>query len=222
MLIESFRHKKEDLLLWKELEEMDKIIYLDNKNKMEERESNAIDEIRQFANKGKFYVGVSWGKDSVIVAHLAQRARLFADKSKVVIHRRKKYHVMPLVWIKVNPIYNPDCISVEKVFLSKYLPTYERVEVECKIDENGAHAKNTLEQGAKEAAIKYSKRYISGINRNESGMRNLSRIVHGVSTENCCRPIIDWPEEIIFAYLVHYDLPIHPAYAMFGNGRWRE
>jgi len=59
-----------------------------------------------------------------------------------------------------------------------------------------------------------------GVRASESGIRRISRIKHGISTDNVCRPIIDWNEQDIFSYLAYNDLPIHPNYAMLGNGRF--
>lgn len=44
--------------------------------------------------------------------------------------------------------------------------------------------------------------------------------MHGVATEKVCRPIIDWTTNDVFAALRMLDLPVHPAYAMSGGGRW--
>lgn len=215
MLISSDRHRPEDLELWEEYEESDREYY--RTHGMGERERAAREEVAQFfaETKGRFYVGVSWGKDSVVVAHLAQRVL-----SRAPGHRRVMPHNMPLVWVRVEPICNPHCRDVRDVYLRKTLPVYDEIEVSCYVDTDGVHATGTLESGFSVAAKRYGNAYVSGIRSKESGARALSRAVHGVQTSRTCRPIIDWPTEAVFAYLTHHNLPIHPNYAMLGGGRW--
>lgn len=43
----------------------------------------------------------------------------------------------------------------------------------------------------------------------------------GISTERTCAPLAWWTAADVFAYLATHDLPVHPAYAMLGGGRWR-
>ena len=35
-----------------------------------------------------------------------------------------------------------------------------------------------------------------------------------------CAPISAWRESDVFSYLAKNKLPVHPAYAMLGGGRW--
>jgi phosphoadenosine phosphosulfate reductase len=42
----------------------------------------------------------------------------------------------------------------------------------------------------------------------------------GTTSTNALAPIIHWKTADVFAYLAKYDLPIHPAYACLGGGRW--
>ena len=201
MLIESHRHTKKDLELWKGYEEAD-LIYFKTHN-MQDRIEKAINNIASF--DVKCYLGVSWGKDSVTTAHLVQ-----AVKPEI-----------PIVWVRVEPIKNPECIYVRDVFLSMFPQAiYDEVIVNCVVDRFGAHATGTLERGFKSVYHKYGDRHISGIRAEESGVRKVSRLTHGINTKRACRPIIDWSHKDVFAYLEFYQLPVHPAYAMLGSGRW--
>lgn len=204
MLIQSNRHTQNDLDLWGSYVELDEANW--KALNVERLVDNSINAISVFAeeDKGSGYIGVSWGKDSVVVAALSCMSGI----------------KLPMIWICVEPIKNPDCGIVRDAFLSEHNVEYDEIEVWCKHDERGWHASGTLEKGAAEAVRKHGDRYISGIVKYESGQRLLSRKKHGISTHRCCRPIIDWPTAAVYAFLHHFELPVHPAYAMTGGGRW--
>jgi phosphoadenosine phosphosulfate reductase len=203
MLIYSDRLTKTDVALWEKYETADLLWF--NTHNMQLKIDKAIKELLYFYNQGPCYLGVSWGKDSVTVAHLA-----------AVACKGINY-----VWVRVEPIKNPECLVVRDEFLKQYpYIKYDEVIVNCKTDSFGAHAKGTLEAGFKEVRCKYGTRHISGIRSEESGTRKISRFAHGISTPNACRPIIDWKHNDVFAYLAYNKLPVHPSYAMLGGGRW--
>ena len=189
--------------MWEQYETADLIWF--HTHNMQKRIDSAMEEIRMFYYYGPCYLGVSWGKDSVTVAHLV------ASQCRDI----------PFVWIRVEPIKNPECLNVRDEFLRLFPHVkYDEITVYCKIDCFGAHAKGTLEAGFKKAHRKYGNRHISGVRGEESGIRKISRLTHGISTLNACRPIVDWKHNDVFAYLAHNCLPVHPSYAMMGNGRW--
>jgi phosphoadenosine phosphosulfate reductase len=201
MLIQSPRHTQKDLELWETYESADLIYY--HTHNMDYKIKKAIDNIKDFY--GTCYLGVSWGKDSVVVAHLVQLVR----------------PETPMVWVRVEPIKNPDCVAVRDEFLCRFPNAiYDEVIVNCKVDRFGTHATGTLEKGFKSVYEKYGNRHISGVRSEESGVRRVSRLTHGINTERTCRPIIDWTQKDVFAYLAFNDLPVHPVYAMLGCGRW--
>lgn len=166
----------------------------------------AKDVLRTFAARpGAGYVGVSWGKDSVTVAHLALSLDL----------------TFPLVWIRVEPITNPDCALVRDEFLARYPEArYDEILVHCRRDARGWHATGTLEEGFAEAVRRHGTRHISGVRAVESGQRKRRMQAYGESTAATCAPIGWWPTADVFAYLHLHDLPVHPAYAMTQNGVW--
>lgn len=161
-----------------------------------------MDAVRAFANGDPCYCGVSWGKDSVVVAHLVRRA---APK-------------IPLVWVRVKPIENPHCVLVRDAFLGAHPGPYTEIEEHCFHDDLGWHATGTLERGFARAAALSGARHVSGVRAQESTARRLRMMTHGESTAMTCAPIGWWSGEHVFAYLSKHDLPVHPAYAMTHGG----
>lgn len=209
MLIPSQRHRAEDLDLWRELEACDRAAA--SHRSLSKLAASAIETAIGFMKKGPAYTGVSWGKDSVVAADICARASRLAGVP-----------CPPLVWVRVEPIANPECAAVRDAYLqanprTNYLEITER----CEWDADGWHATGTLEAGFQRAVeLVGARRYISGIRADESGIRTISGRTHGMATARCCRPLLRWRAEHIFAWLARHDLPVHPAYAMLGNGRW--
>jgi phosphoadenosine phosphosulfate reductase len=158
-----------------------------------------------FTGSGRCYAGVSWGKDSVAIAHMIA----------TLVPR------IPLVWIRVKPIENPDCEIVRDAFLKQHPGVrYEEIDVWCARDADGWHARGTLERGFSQAGERFGDRHISGIRGEESGTRQLRMVRFGPSTANTCAPIGWWSAWDVYAYLVEHGCPIHPAYACTQNGLW--
>lgn len=203
-LIESPRQTAADLAHWRSMERLDRV--LAQSSELSRMEQRALAVLREFARKGPSYVGVSWGKDSVVVAHLAWRLRAEG------VH-------LPLVWVRVEPIENPDCVLVRDAFLARFPLVYHEVVAHCWHDETGRlRAKGTLEQGFARARDVVGARHVSGIRGQESSERALRMAHFGEATDSTCAPIGWWRGEHVFAYLAKYDLPIHPAYAMTWGG----
>jgi phosphoadenosine phosphosulfate reductase len=204
VLIPSERHTTEDLRCWAELQESD--LFRARDESFARHVRSASQSITDFLATGDAYCSVSWGKDSVVCADMV----LLACPS------------VPLVWVRVEPICNPDCAAVRDAFLKLHPGTvYHEIAEHCTRDEAGWHATGTLERGVARAAdVCGTTRHYSGVRADESGLRTLSAKVHGIATEVSCRPLLRWDVGMIFAYLAHHDLPVHPAYAMLGGGRW--
>lgn len=169
----------------------------------EEVVDRAADELAAFTSRGGGYVGVSWGKDSVVLAHMSTEV----------------CPTWPLVWVRVEPILNPDCMLVRDVFLSTHPGCrYEEVVVWCERSGGQWHATGTLERGFADAAGRYGDRYASGIRGDESAQRGRRVARYGLSTARTCAPLGRWSSADVFAYLQAYDLPIHPAYACLMDG----
>jgi phosphoadenosine phosphosulfate reductase len=148
--------------------------------------------LERFVAGGPCYCGVSWGKDSVAVAGLI--AEMGLD--------------VPIVWIRVEPIANPDCALVRDTFLDRFALRYEEVEVD--VSEPGS--------GFDRAARLFGRRYISGIRKVESFRRRMRMGRWGHSSRNTCAPIGWWSTDDVFGYLALHDLPVHPAYACSRGG----
>jgi phosphoadenosine phosphosulfate reductase len=170
------------------------------------RAERAREVVREFAAGGHCYAGVSWGKDSTVLAHLVAECA----------------PEIPLVWVRVEPIKNPDCVLVRDSFLCRYRGCrYEEIVVWCERGgPDGWHATGTLERGFREAVMRHGARRMSGVRGAESGTRKRSLVTHGIATATTARPIGWWEARDVWAYLEAYDLPVHPAYACSQAGTW--
>lgn len=206
MLIHCPRIKPGDMRHWVERENGDSI-HGRHKHvaKMALRTMTAL---QQFTSS-HCYASVSWGKDSVVLADFVVRA------NRMLMRR------VPLVWVRVEPIFNPDCLAVRDYFLERHDIEYHEITVECSRDARGVHATGTLERGFAIAVERLrTTRYMSGLRAEESGVRHLGCARFGEVSKNTCRPLAWWTQSDIFGWLAHKNLPVHPVYAMNGGGRW--
>lgn len=165
----------------------------------------ALELAREFVAAGPCHCATSWGKDSVICA----TAVLTVSPTT------------PLCWIRVEPVKSPECEQVRDLFLQRFdQADYNEIEVVCPRDAEGWHATGTLEAGAMRCQEMFGPRTILGIRAEESSHRELSIFRHGQNTDNKSRPCGLLTQSDVFALLSKFDLPIHPAYAMTGGGRW--
>lgn len=202
MLIECDRHRPKDLELWEELETADKRCFPTPQQLDRTKEA-----IERFAEQGPCWCGVSWGKDSVVVAWLvAEHNRLHAERS------------IPLVHIRTFRSH-PYCDQVHAAFVRRVEETRQAVAI-WRIDEPHADAWPHWGTGIEFARRQFGDRAIHGVRSAESSTRALSAAVHGVVTDRMCRPILRWSTAAVFGYLAVVGLPVHPNYAMLGGGRW--
>lgn len=104
MLIPSHRHRPEDLSLWAEIAEADRIYPIPP-----QRISSTIDVMRVWDGD---YIGCSWGKDSVVMLAISLLAKV----------------KQPVVWVRMRGRDNPDCERVRDCFLNRFPMNYhERV-----------------------------------------------------------------------------------------------
>ncbi len=210
MLIPSRRHTTKDLELWAELEAMDRL--LGSGRGMQRLLWTACRHIGEFARLGACYAGISWGKDSIVLAHLCR----VAAPQIPLVHLRPTNH-------------NPDCDLVRDAYFTAFPgQTYEEVIV----DYESLHAANLPDHeldketdarwysAIRDCERKHGDRHILGIRSDESFGRMIRTMRWGISTPRSCAPIARWKTEHIFAYLAANDLPVHPAYACLGGGRW--
>lgn len=193
MLIASSRHTEEDLSAWRLF--ADGAMAHSQTKRFRERVRRASEALTSFVGSGRCYAGVSWGKDSTALAHLV--ATTAPD--------------VPLVWVRVEPDFNPDCLLVRNAFRATHSRfTYDEIVV-ARSGEYRAHG--TLDAGMRVAARRYGARYLSGVRGEESGVRLRRMQTWSESSPNACAPIGWWNSLDVFAYLVSRYLPIHPAYA---------
>lgn len=205
MLLSCERLTQSDLDVWEQRVRAD-AVYSTLKS-FQRKQSTALEVARAYAVIGPCYASISWGKDSMVIAHLAIRLRIEFGI------------IVPLAWVRVEPIKNPHCTLVRDAFFAKYDYPYYESEVWCRRDDDGWHARGTLERGFADVESNMgTKRSLRGIRGAESGMRKSLIEMHGLTSKNSCRPIGRWSGQDVFAYLHQYDLPIHPAYAMSMGG----
>lgn len=203
MLIDSPRLDDDDRAAWKRTEEVDAV--WSATAAFRARVALAQSEIFKFCGHPGGYAGVSWGKDSTVLADLVAG---FGCR-------------LPLVWVRVEPIANPDCATVRDAYRAlRPEQQYDEITIACSSDEYGWHATGTLERGFAVAADRYGDRHVSGIRADESAGRKLRFLRHGHATERTCAPLSRWTPADVFAYLYWRELPVHPAYAMTQHGLW--
>lgn len=201
LLIITDRHTKEDLEIWKEYEEMDGEYY--KTHNMKQKEEKAIDIIKKFCTEKNYYLSVSWGKDSTVMLHLAYQAK----KTNCIVSftRIEKTFIG-----KAVHDFNNDLVR------DSFLKEYKNI-MYIEVSSPGIGKMNAMRRFEKITGLS---RCVLGIRAKESGIRKKSAQYHGFATENKCRPLLGWSAQDIFAYLYHYNLPIHPLYGMTDGGIW--
>lgn len=213
MLVDSPRLTPHDRQVWARLEHYDDVLSRDPR--LARRADDARRGIEGFAAAGPCYCGVSWGKDSVVVAHL------LATCDAVDV---------PLVWMRTEGWENPDCYPVRDAFLQAYphmADRYHEIITDASqprwwetTGEGLPTVADALPSGLAEAQARWGVRYVSGIRAAESRIRRMSIGRHGATTRNTCKPIATWDTSDVFAHLAAHDLPTHPAYAMSAGGHY--
>ena len=203
MLISSHRHRPEDLAIWAELEAADRI----NGERLIEsgRIERAIAEIRRFAADGPCYCAVSWGKDSVVVADLVMRAGVDVPLCNI--------------W-QAGSQHDPEVFRVRDEFLRVWgSPEFHQIDVAAgDFGQRDNSRAASLVAGISQATRKFgTTRYIGGVRSEESFVRRMRAIMGSKTT---CQPLNWWSAGDVFGYLAARGLPVHPAYAMTGGGRW--
>lgn len=201
-LIPSPRLSGADRAWWERMEHYDDALSQDPALGRLEAQGRAA--VAEFAAAGNDWsVSTSWGKDSVVAAHIAL---LEVPDAR-------------LVWARARHVETPECEDVRDAFLAAHpRARYEEVEYEFRVPLRGEPG---FETAAPQDALgeSLSGRYVSGVRAEESRIRRMSIGHRGLVTRNTCRPIGRWDAMHVFAYLHREDLPVHPAYAMTVGGR---
>ena len=167
---------------------------------MEEAEETIV----RWTRGRRGYCGVSWGKDSVVTADMVCRLTDW-----------------PLVWIRVDPVSNPDCPRVRNEFLAIHPHVHYdeiRVPVHLSGDPDIYTAQYNSTAGYPIAAGRYGRDNIRGVRGRESAGRMKQMRGVGAETKHTLSPIITWTADMVYAYLEIMELPVHPAYAMSFGG----
>ena len=207
MLIASPRHTEKDLIHWRHLLAQD---YLHMRSKTYrthvDQTKSIIDEF--VSRKERFYISISWGKDSVVLADMMWKAGA-----------RCKY-----IYVR-NLAREPEGnIEVRDTCLQLY-PQMDYQEIsydyadadETYFDRKGRPHKwqNILSELQQDYGC-----HVTGIRYDESAKRKRRFIFNGIETVNSFAPFRWINCADIFAYLLENDLPVHPNYAMTGGGIW--
>jgi len=157
-----------------------------------------------------YYVAVSWGKDSVALAHMFYTS-----------WARCKYYYLR------NVLKAPEgCLAVRDAFLARFPVDYEEIAYdyadadETYFDANGYHVKwfNIQRDLHKKHDV-----HVTGVRADENAERRMRFLHYGTETEHTFAPFKYLNARDVFAYLWEHDLPVHPNYAMTGGGgqaRW--
>lgn len=210
MLVPSDRHRPEDLSLWEELEAGDRLHA--RRLLRSGRIERSLAAIRSFVADGPCYAGTSWGKDSVVLCHLLRRA----TPSVPLVHLRPSNRGPGLDAVRdtyfvgwPGQSYEEEPVDYGRLHAAG-LPDHE---LDRETDQRWYGAIARVSQ-------RYGPRHVLGLRAGESFGRLMRCRRHGESSPNGCAPLAWWTTADIFAYLAHYDLPVHPSYAMLGGGRW--
>lgn len=204
-LIITDRHTSRDLECWRTWQRADASHDRRLGRRLDDKAERAKEAMREFIANGDGYLGISWGKDSLVLAHMMRQLE----------HEGIAY---PSVWVRLDEVENPDCLLVRDAFISSVgLAGYHEVFAQRGSDAEGGRR---TADGFKMASRRFGRRHISGVRGAESSMRAMVMNRLGVATERTCRPIGRWSTEEVFAYLYRHDLPVHPAYGYLMGGAY--
>lgn len=202
MLIDSPRITGRDHAQWARLEHYDDALAADQRLDRLVVQGRAA--VREFAAAGGFTFSTSWGKDSVVAAHVTL---LEVPDAR-------------LVWARADDVEMPECEQVRDAFLAAHPGArYEEVRYRFRVP---LRFEPGHESAAPQDALKetLAGRYVSGLRAEESRIRRTSIAHRGLVTGNTCRPIGRWTATDVFSYLHREELPVHPAYAMSAGGHY--
>jgi phosphoadenosine phosphosulfate reductase len=209
MLIPSDRHRADDLTLWADLEDADRLHGVsDRVRRLADR---SVEEIRRFAHVGPCHLCWSGGKDSTALLAVAEAAGLLASA--------------PVVWFRAVPKHNPDVPVVLAAVEARFGVRVEVVDYDSpypagmtRLEAEAVASRNFL--AACRAYGRRRGRRVIGVRADESRARRLRMRHWGLSSPGSCTPLGWWRSADVFGLLAANDLPVHPAYAMLGGGRW--
>lgn len=206
MLIQCYRIKPGDLQRWYADEEYDCLLSTIKADKLHAKAEKSKEVIAEFLSE-KAFISMSWGKDSVLATWLTWQAC-----------RENKITMPVIAYSKVDGDRkaNPDCDLVKTFFLDKWPSPYIENYFNTYDYPNSSRDLH-FELLTKEVG---TERRITGIRNSESQRRSTRFKTKGFSTKNTCAPLSLWTTEDVFCYSFMMGLPLHPVYAMNGQGAW--
>lgn len=205
MLIDSYRLSDHDRQVWAHHEKIDALVAKRMRDRLARLEADAVSHLTRFIDAGGGgYLGISWGKDSVVTAYMLH-----------LVERTGRSY--PAVWVRVSPWEMPECEDVRDAFLERFpLSHYEDM-----VRPAATNGRDICDIGFRDSAKLYGDRHVSGVRAEESAIRRMVARRWGHATDRTCRPILRWTNEQVFAYMHMRGLPVHPSYAMTQGGLWK-
>ena len=194
MLLVTHRHTADDLAHWESLYRRD--LLAATWDDLERLTQRALDTLAvAHAETPHMIVGCSWGKDSLVLAHLVHVSGL-------------PLRVVRMIQDRPDRRENPDSDTTRDAFLARWPLTY---------DEYPTAADDGLADMNQHYRVR---RYVSGVAARESRARALAVASHGEVSANSVRPLGRWEARHVWAYLARWDIPTHPAYGYTAGGVW--
>lgn len=147
-------------------------------------------------HRDDMYVSVSWGKDSVALAHLS--SEVCPD--------------VTLCHVSITPWEMDDTRIVRDRFLQRYPLDYREFRAWCGL---GVMPSGREEWSPLDLVGGFR---VSGIRGDESTDRGRRMRFSGESTSRTCAPLIRWKLIDSFAYCIVRDLPLHSCYGYLMDG----
>jgi phosphoadenosine phosphosulfate reductase len=165
--------------------------------------------IREFAKKNDkpYYVCVSWGKDSLVLLNCFVRMNIEC----------------PVIYIRQLDNENPESLKVRDNYLARFqVVGYKEITYSYR-NANPSWYKKGKPDRWYQILLELQDQYgchVTGIRADESAKRKKRCCVFGAETINTFAPMMYMTCADVFAYLSLFHLPVHPNYAMLGEGRW--
>lgn len=202
---------KADMARWIEYERADRIQARQIKAEIQKTKKR----IETYLKRGDpCYVSISWGKDSVMLAHMVE-----------TVCKENNLPLPPLIYLREMPMDNPYNLTIKDLFMAK--SDYEYIEIAIDYGRAGfapyldSRGNSRLFKRKAKETRKHFGKAIMGIRREESLTRKIRFARWGLETGTSFCPLDRWHNRDVFAYLSLYDLPIHPNYAMTQGGLYR-